>query len=177
MKFKVLIFFSILVFLIWGFHYSKNLKFYYLQFMAYIELRPIAQNLDQISYNKIGELVDLSCIESKNDAIFFRYSKLNCKVCVDETFEMILDSSINRKDIYLLIDFSNSRYLKFLLTRNGFSSENVIFVEKGRMFSDVDILNQPYIFTVNESGKVDSFFIVMNEFPFRTKQYLRSINR
>jgi len=174
---KIFFFSAILVLSFFTFKFSGDFKFYLLQIKAYYDLRPVVQDLDEVSKNQIGQVIDLGTIGYSEDDLFFRYSELNCKVCVDETFEILLDSTTNRKNIYLLIDFSNSRYLQLLLKRNRFNSQNVIFVEKGKIFPDVDAINQPYIFTVSKDGKVQSFFIVMNEFPSRTRRYVSSIER
>lgn len=155
--------------------FSQEYKGIIIQVKAYFDLRPVVQELDEMSKNQLGQVIDLGSIGYRDDDLFFRYSELNCKVCVDETFEILLDSSIPTKNIHLLIDYSNYRYLQLLLTRNSFTRHNVVFIKKGQIFPDVDAINQPYLFTLSEDYKVESFFIVMNEFPYRTHQYLGSI--
>lgn len=160
------------------FFYS-DFKNYYKYLLIYYELSPVVEELNAISDMQIGVKPPIRFDVFSESKLYFRYTELNCKVCVDDTFSIMKEKfskEFLKNNVYLLIDYENERYLEFLKRRNNFYTNNIIKVPSDSIFEEVDRLNIPYFFSLNAEGQVDSFFIVMNELPERTSKYLNGLN-
>jgi hypothetical protein len=159
--------------------YHVELKSYYRYLLICHELSSVIDEYDSISSDQIGILTPLDSNLVSYDYIYFRYSELNCKVCVDHIFVIINDvfsPDLLIDSVYLLIDYENERYLEFFKRRNSFYSSKIFKVPSYTIFQEVDRLNVPYFFTLNDSGHVETFFVVMNELPERTLKYSNSLS-
>lgn len=110
-----------------------------------------------------------------NDCIFFRYSKLNCKACVDNSFEIInkiLKKNDVLKKVRVLVNYNSPRILEAMVEKNNV--EDIIFINTNgySVINDLDEMQIPYFFTVDENYKINSSLIVINELPHRTETYL-----
>lgn len=130
--------------------------------------------IDKLDFWSLSDLENDS-IANCDDCIFFRYSELSCKVCIDNSFEIInkiLKKNDVLKKVRVLVNYNSPRILEAMVEKNNV--EDIIFINTNgySVINDLDEMQIPYFFTVDENYKINSSLIIINELPHRTETYL-----
>lgn len=156
-------------------HY-KNLKNkHYLKVISWI------QKANQISLapnlkikNENGDKVALSQLIGKNPKLVFKYSELNCNVCVDSQL-VFVKKFIKKHGVDNLIMISSYKYPKSIYQFKLLNDiENEIYnIEM--LDSSLAELNIPYYFVIDSSFKPKMIHFPEKIIPEDTREYFKTI--
>jgi len=123
----------------------------------------------------IKNLSELNC----NGCLFFRYSELSCKTCVDETIQIMKESlgiHFMENKLVVLVESSSARITRVFKEINGL--ENVeVWLTTDSVISEIEAFYTPYFFILDESMRITSLKIVIQQLPVETKSYLRTVRK
>lgn len=71
-----------------------------------------------------------------------------------------------------MVNYNSPRILEAMVEKNNV--EDIIFINTNgySVINDLDEMQIPYFFTVDENYKINSSLIIINELPHRTETYL-----
>jgi hypothetical protein len=120
--------------------------------------------------DSLVSLTDLNC----SGCLFFRYSELSCKTCVDETITLmkeLLPLSFIESKVIVLVESSSPRLTRVFKDINELEGVEV-WLTKEPVLEEIDQFYTPYFFQLDEQGKVNVLKIVIQQVPSRTKDFL-----
>jgi hypothetical protein len=147
-------------------HYSKVVK--WLQ-----KTNPTSFSLNQTLQNEQGDTVHFYDLVGGKPKLVFRYSELNCNVCVDSQIDFIKEF-VNRYGYDNLIMISNYKYKRNLSLFKILNNINNEIYNMNVLDSSLDVLNIPYYFILDEQPTM--FHFPEKFFPEDTKEYFKSID-
>jgi hypothetical protein len=115
-------------------------------------------------------LTDLNC----SGCLFFRYSELSCKTCVDETIllmQEVLPLPFMQSKLIVLVESSSPRLTRIFKEINELEGVEV-WLTKEPVLAEIDQFYIPYFFQLDEQGKIKTLKIVIQQVPDRTKEFL-----
>lgn len=139
------------------------------------------QRTNQISFppelvleNENGAKVTLSTLVEGKPKLFFRYTELNCHVCVDSQM-VFIKNFINKHGSQNFVMISNYKYKKSIFqfkSLNKISNEifNVEILD-----TTLARLNIPFYFILDKNCNPIKFHFPDKAFPEDTKEYFKSI--
>jgi len=113
-----------------------------------------------------GNKISIAELLNNNPKVIFRYSELNCRLCIEEEIK-ILQKYINDIGFDNILFFStyNSTRDLFLFKRiNQLHNFRIYNLKEEQLNIPIDRLNIPYVFLIDSSGN-----IIMLNIPEKTK--------
>ena len=123
-------------------------------------------NIEQNVKDEQGNKISVAELLNGSHKIIFRYSELNCNLCIEEEIQ-ILQKYINDIGFDNILFFStyNSTRDLFLFKRiNQLQNYRIYNLKEEQLNIPIDRLNIPYVFLIDSSGN-----IVMLNIPEETK--------
>ena len=120
----------------------------------------------------LGEEILLKEYIKKNSPfLVFRYSETHCLSCVEEQLRIQSEFDLNNKNIRMLFlcDFSSRKKLNFFKKTNNIESDVLVLKD---LKLDVDDLNEPYYFLLNDDYAIMNLFIPRISNASLTIEYL-----
>lgn len=111
--------------------------------------------------------------------LFFRYSSLNCQLCVDAQFDIFINSSFPNLDnqLSLIAFYQSPRDL--LVDHRKLSRHNIRLDMFLSMKSELDLpiesMNVPYYFSLDSKGFVSTIFVPNRDEPHKTIEFLKHV--
>ncbi|MDP3446417.1 MAG: hypothetical protein Q8T08_26465, partial [Ignavibacteria bacterium] len=106
--------------------------------------------------------------------LVFRYSELNCNICVDSQMDFIKEF-LNKYGYDNFIMISSYKYKKNILLFKMLNNINNEIYNVEVLDSSLDRLNIPYYFILDEICQPIMFHFPDKIFPEDTKEYFKSI--
>ena len=139
------------------------------------------QKANQISFppkltlqNELGNVVLLSNLVGEKPKLVFRYSQLNCNICVDSQMDFVKKFA-NKYGYDKLIMVSNYKFKKNIFQFKTLNNINNEIYNIEVLDSALDILNIPYYFILDKDCHPTKFHFPEKIFPENTKEYFKSI--
>lgn len=124
--------------------------------------------------NENGNNVHLSNLVGKKPKLVFRYTQLNCNICIDSQMGFIKEF-VNKYGYDKLIMISNYKYKKNIYQFKTLNNINNEIFNVEILDSALDRLNIPYYFILNKVCQPTIFHFPDKNFPENTKEYFKSI--
>jgi hypothetical protein len=119
-----------------------------------------------------------SAFTEKKKKLVIRYTEIGCNSCSDSTIRAISNNKSLREvyNIIFFVDFSNyDAYLKWKKITE--IQDPVFWVEKGSLPFTLEKLNDSYLFTIDEYGIPNNFFVPNSRLPYYINTYLTHISQ
>lgn len=152
-------------------------------------IRKEFQNLENQILRSKGNLSDLRLFQETEtkrlselickDCLFFRYSELSCKTCVDETIQIIKESLgvlFIESKLVVLVESSSPRLTRIFKEINGLEDVQV-WLTTEPVLEEIDAFYTPYFFTLDDSLNIKSLKMVIQQLPSETQSYLSKIRK
>jgi hypothetical protein len=128
--------------------------------------------------NSKGDSVEL--LEAVGDKIkvVINISELDCEVCVHDLLVKIGNTFKDWANLHILCvgTFRNSRDLAILLRSHNLNCDYIIS-NNGCTIPEIGVRNIPYLFTLNDSNRIENLFILNINYPNVTNVYIDLIYR
>ena len=143
-----------------------------------LELDAENQDIVQIKMlNENGNMINIRDI-AKNDKLVFRYSEMNCNVCVDSQLVVLkqLCELIGENKIIIITTYVNALNMAKFKRINQIKPPIYNLIGEG-LGLQIDSLNMPFYFTLTKDGIITNVFIPEKEYPKSTQLYIKTIER
>jgi hypothetical protein len=128
-----------------------------------------------ILQNEIGDSIQISNLVNGATKLVFRYSELNCNVCIDSQMDFV-KGFIEKNGYDSFIMISDYNYHKNLLQFKTFNNIQNEIYNVATLDSSLDRLNIPYYFILDKYFRPRMFFFPEKNLPADTKEYFRKID-
>jgi len=132
-----------------------------------------AQNIEL--YNELGEKVFFSDLVKDRSVLVFRFSELNCEICVEEEIKRlkVLSKSIKNRLLFVT-SYSFERYLYTFKRINNFKLP-IYNIVPNKIKIPVEELNIPYYFVLDSALNIHDIFVPEKTEPENTEKYFKDI--
>lgn len=123
-------------------------------------------NIKQKITDEKGNKISITELLNKSPKIIFRYSELNCQLCIEEEIKILLKyiNDIGFDNILFFSTYNSTRDLFLFKRINQLQNFKIYNLKEEKLNIPIDSLNIPYVFLVDSSGNV-----VMLHIPEKTK--------
>lgn len=122
-----------------------------------------------------GNRVNILPASSREKKIVFRYSELNCNICIDSAFARFsaFADRIGDSSAVILVESISLDYLSKLIRLNQIKLQN-IFSIVGKS-EPAWVSEHPFLFVLDASGKICDVFFPMKELPALSDKYYEAM--
>lgn len=141
------------------------------------ELMPVGQLLPDTLYaaDYKGDSIRLIDLISERNTLIFRYTELGCSPCIDEQLEILNKfQQESKQSIVILSYYRNIRNLGMLMRSHKLTIPVYNF-QLNLLPFQIDSLNIPYFFVLNQNHTCSHFFIPEKNYSELTESYLQSL--
>jgi len=133
---------------------------------------------ETIFLDSLSNAIQLKDLVEDSPKLVFRFTSLNCDKCYKEVLSVIAKQSKehNDCDLILIVSFNHVNNLRLIL-RDYNLRVPFFLTTSASLINEVDSINYPYFFTLEQDGKVSKIFFVNYETPELTNQYLTNITK
>lgn len=123
-------------------------------------------------YNTDGSLCRIDSILLFKPKLFFRYTKLNCNLCVGRQIQLLKTfiDTIGKENIIVLADLDQIRYISAFKRVNDLNCE-ILLLGRFDLDAQVNSLEAPYYFISSNNQEVKNIFIPIIDMPDLTRGY------
>ena len=134
----------------------------------------LSENL--ILFNESGDSKTISQIIS-GDMLIFRYSELNCGICIEEQINNLNQCPESMKNkILLFTTYETHEYMLRFKRANKISFP--IFNLSKKSNNELEDIGLPYLFVLSECNmRINNMFVPLKEIPQLTEFYLKEIEK
>jgi len=113
-----------------------------------------------------GNKISIAELLNNNPKVIFRYSELNCRLCIEEEIKILLKyiNDIGFDNILFFSTYNSTRDLFLFKRINQLQDFKIYNLKEEKLNIPIDSLNIPYVFLIDSSGN-----IVMLNIPEKTK--------
>ncbi|MDH7605419.1 MAG: hypothetical protein QHH13_10995 [Melioribacter sp.] len=125
-----------------------------------------------------GKKITISSILRKSEKLVFRYTSLNCQICVDSEIVRLKDlgEKIGKDKIIIITSYSGIKNFYNFHKINKLYNYNIYFIPiDSKLFPGED--NTPYVFILDTNRVVKYSFFPNKEFPKYTVIFYRILYR
>lgn len=126
--------------------------------------------------NEDGDDIFLNEVIDDKPKLIFRYSELDCNICIESQINFIKDflKKHDKNDLVMLANYKNSKSIDQFKIINDFNHDiyNVEILD-----STLLNLNFPFYFILDNKYKPKMFFFPSKSFPEETKSFFQMIEK
>ena len=140
------------------------------------EFQSMKIDRDLILYNTDGQIQELGKLVCQGPKLIFKYSKLNCDVCVDEQIILLKEFTeiIGSENVIIISDYDNPRELTQFVRMNQLDNEVLNLHDQEIIPFDKSL---PYYFILSRHLTLQQLFIPLSGSRYLTKNYFNLILR
>jgi hypothetical protein len=121
-----------------------------------------------------GKRHTLNELVNKRSKLIFRYSELDCDMCIDSVISIIKKISPLKKipNLIIISDFKSDRnfQIREKYKKHPYPIYNISSANLGL---PIENKNFPFLFIITEDLKATKLFIPLKEFPYQTIEYIK----
>lgn len=147
-----------------------------LNFSLIFEFQSLDIDPNTIFYDESDNIITLDQIVRRSPYLIFKYSVLNCDVCVEEQISLLKNAvKYNGLNNILIITNYNSNTDLYRFKRMNQIDMEILNM-KNTEFTQID-KNLPYYFVLDESYSLKHFFVPIKGDTSLTKEYFNMVNK
>lgn len=145
-------------------------------YLIMTEFQSMKIDRDLILYNTDGQIQELGKLVCQGPKLIFKYSKLNCDVCVDEQIILLKEFTeiIGSENVIIISDYDNPRELTQFVRMNQLDNEVPNLHDQEIIPFDKSL---PYYFILSRHLTLQQLFIPLSGSRYLTKNYFNIILR
>ncbi len=120
-----------------------------------------------------GRKLSLRTLAGNSPKLVFRYSRLDCELCIDSVLSIIkkIKGETKVPELIVIADFQNNR--DFLIKDKHKKHPYPVYnIANGNLGLPVENKNLPFLFILSEDFKATKVFIPFKEVPYQTNEYI-----
>ncbi len=123
-------------------------------------------NIKQKITDEKGNKISITELLNNSPKIIFRYSGLNCQLCIEEEIKILRKyiNDIGFDNILFFSTYNSTRDLFLFKRINQLQNFRIYNLKEEKLNIPIDSINIPYVFLVSSSGHIDILHI-----PEKTK--------
>ncbi|RHJ86547.1 hypothetical protein DW103_02440 [Parabacteroides sp. AM08-6] len=130
-----------------------------------------------ISCGREGKTLLLSDLAKDGPILVYRYSDINCSVCVESEFANLRQFfKQHTEKVIILCSYEYESNMK-AFRRNNLLKYPIYNTDMKAFSWDADLYDRPYYFVLHPDMKVSDFYIPETAYPEESKAYLTGVER